>query len=61
MKTQFRDAYAALEQFNPTNFGGRTADVGRAAYTIAGGLAALGPKFELALDNVFECEVGLDK
>lgn len=54
-----RDAYAALEPFNLTNFGGRTADVGLAGYTIGGGLTALGPKFGLALDNVFEYEVRL--
>ncbi|KAG6361953.1 hypothetical protein INS49_010182 [Diaporthe citri] len=54
-----RDAYAALEPFNLTNFGGRTADVGLAGYTIGGGLTALGPKFGLALDNVFEYELVL--
>lgn len=56
-----RDAYAALEPFNLTNFGGRTADVGLAGYTIGGGLTALGSKFGLALDNVFEYEVILGK
>lgn len=56
-----RDAYAALEPFNLTNFGGRTADVGLAGYTIGGGLTALAPKFGLALDNVFEYEVRLGK
>lgn len=54
-----RDAYAALEPFNLSNFGGRTADVGLAGYTIGGGLTALAPKFGLALDNVFEYEVRL--
>ncbi|KAJ0121096.1 FAD binding domain-containing protein [Diaporthe amygdali] len=54
-----RDAYAALEPFNLSNFGGRTADVGLAGYTIGGGLTALAPKFGLALDNVFEYEVSI--
>ncbi|KAI7778318.1 FAD binding domain-containing protein [Diaporthe eres] len=54
-----RDAYTALEPFNLTNFGGRTADVGLAGYTIGGGLTALAPKFGLALDNVFEYELVL--
>ncbi|KAK2610646.1 hypothetical protein N8I77_004060 [Diaporthe amygdali] len=54
-----RDAYTALEPFNLSNFGGRTADVGLAGYTIGGGLTALAPKFGLALDNVFEYELVL--
>lgn len=42
---------------NLSNFGGRTADVGLAGFTIGGGLTALGPKYGLALDNVSEYEV----
>ncbi|KAI3401942.1 hypothetical protein diail_6502 [Diaporthe ilicicola] len=40
-------AYATLEPFDLTNFGGRTADVGLAGYTIGGGLTCSWPQLVL--------------
>ncbi|KXH35205.1 FAD binding domain-containing protein [Colletotrichum simmondsii] len=52
-----RDAYLALEKYNLTMVGGRTADVGLPGFTIGGGLSDLGPQYGLAVDNVWEYQL----
>ncbi|KAK1676120.1 hypothetical protein BDP55DRAFT_121273 [Colletotrichum godetiae] len=54
-----RDAYLALEKYNLTMVGGRTADVGLPGFTIGGGLSDLGPQYGLAVDNVWEYQVSV--
>lgn len=53
------EAYAALEQYNLTNIGGRVADVGLPGFTLGGGISNLSPQFGLAVDNVFEYQVSI--
>ncbi|KAF9878171.1 FAD binding domain-containing protein [Colletotrichum karsti] len=54
-----RNAYRALEVYNLTMVGGRTADVGLPGFTIGGGLSNLSPQYGLALDNVYEYQLVL--
>ena len=53
-----RSLYHGLDQHNLTTLGGRAGSVGLGGYTLGGGLSHLSPKFGLAMDNVFEYEVG---
>lgn len=52
------EAYRALEPYNLTFIGGRVADVGLPGFTLGGGISNLSPQYGLAVDNVFEYEVG---
>lgn len=51
-------AYRALEAYGLTFVGGRVDSVGIAGYTMGGGISNLSPQYGLAVDNVFEYEVG---
>ncbi|CAI7567948.1 unnamed protein product [Penicillium pancosmium] len=50
--------YHGLEAYNLTTIGGRVADVGLGGYALGGGISNLSPKYGLAVDNIFEYEVG---
>lgn len=51
--------YHGLEAYNLTTTGGRVADVGLGGYALGGGISNIAPKYGLAVDNVFEYEVGM--